>query len=108
MLVTNKPNRTYTDLEYIRNLLAFKLWKRLYFRHDKKAISDLALTELVPPQSFITNYRKYKFLPCYADKPDVNNFLVTVLFDLDVAIRVWALSVSLLNLWYLVLEKILN
>ncbi|GLV33779.1 hypothetical protein CBL_11334 [Carabus blaptoides fortunei] len=87
MLVTNKPNRTYTDLEYIRNLLAFKLWKRLYFRHDKKAISDLALTELVPPQSFIMNYRKYKFLPCYANKSDVNNFLVTVLFDLDAAIR---------------------
>lgn len=74
------------DLEYIRKLFAYKLWKRLYNVDGKKVISELAQNELQPPKSFVSNYSKYNFLPRNLGTSDVHRALITAMFDIESAI----------------------
>lgn len=88
-LLLNQKGKNLTELEYIRNVFAFKLWKRLYGIEEKKAISEMALTELLPPKTLSKNYRNYKFLPQNINSSDIHNVLITAMFDIQIAIKVF-------------------
>lgn len=87
-LLLNQKGKNLTELEYIRNVFAFKLWKRLYGVEEKKAISEMALCELSAPKTLTKNYWNYKFLPQNINPVDIHNVLITAMFDIQIAIKV--------------------
>lgn len=62
-LLEFKEIRQFDDLDYIRVLLAFKLWKKIVYNYEKSSITSIWMNKVQPREKFLNNYNHYAFLP---------------------------------------------